>query len=479
MQPSTLLWLALPNAEAGTGPLELTDAAGLVYMMYGAAGEFSEANYASPVAASTVSGGTVSMYLSDSFDGYGSIYVDRERYNGDGSYTFECGDRQIVLGEQSIGDLSVWRKVYVPDDDTFARVIVFVANDGAKDISTTVGFSGNLGSDSLTVVVADSSGDVSVDLSDNWAVSKQDFTHGSTLYDDPRLGHVWQNGFGSVVADEIELSDGIDNFHWRFSVTVPAGETIAILTFVTGQPTVAAAQLQVETLVELPAAAVDCLSKDELAQVVNFGVDVDCSHLTDQCNDGMYDLGSETCVAMPANEGGKCDDGVTCTVDDMCAAGTCAGTVDAEVTGDGVDQDCDGGEICWSDADDDGHAAKGGATVISADADCDDATEATNSDPADDCDDDDAGAYPGATEIANDDIDQDCDGADLVETVDDTGSGDDAGGDDAGGDDAGGDGDPADDDKDKGCSHAPGSAPAPLWALALGLVGFVVRRRAR
>ena len=85
------------------------------------------------------------------------------------------------------------------------------------------------------------------------------------------------------------------------------------------------------------------------------------------------------------------------------------------MTGDGVDTDCDGGEICWSDADDDGHAAKGGATVVSDDPDCDDATEATDADPADDCDDANADAYPGATEIANDGIDQDCDGADLVE----------------------------------------------------------------
>lgn len=475
MQPYAFLWLALANAEAGTGTHRLTDASGLVYVIPAyswASGAISEASF-TMAAASTVSGGTTSMYLGDAFDGYGSVFVDGTKYQDNGPGTFECGDRQLVLDTQVIGDLSVWRKLYVPDDDAFARMLVFVANDGAKDFSTLVGFAGNIGSDSLTTVMADSSGDASVDLSDNWGVSMEGFLHGPTSYD-PRLGHVWQNGFGSVVADEITLTDGNDNVHWRFSVTIPAGETIAILTFVTGQPTVAAAQLQAEALVALPDTAVACMTKDEWAQVINFGAD--CTHLDDQCNAGVYDAVSEVCVTAPSNEGLTCDDGDACTLDDVCGDGSCAGTIPAEVTGDGVDQDCDGGEICWSDADDDGHAAKGGATVMSDDADCDDATEATDSDPADDCDDADPDAYPGGTEIANDGIDQDCDGSDLVENGDD-GGGDDAGGDDAAGDDDG-DGGGDDGDKDKGCSYAAGSVPSPLWPLALGVLLVVRRRRA-
>jgi MYXO-CTERM domain-containing protein len=486
MQPITLLWLALPKAEAGIGKSPtshfLTDASGLQYQVvddfsftttYGyASGACLEAGYTTAVTASTASGGTAKQYLGDAFDGYGAIFVDGTQYALNGPSTSECGDRQLVLGTQVIGDLSVWRKVYVPDDDAFARMIVFVANDGATAVSTTVAFTGNLGSDGKTKVMATSSSDAVADVSDDWAVSMEDFYYKFTVKSgDPRLGHVWQNGVGSVVADELTLTDGNDSFHWRFSVTIPAGQTIAIMTFVTGQPTVAAAQLQAETLVGLPPTAVACLTEDELASVANFGED--CSHLDDQCNVGVYDLGAKACVATPSNEGGTCDDGDACTLDDVCGSGTCAGTAPAEVTGDGIDEDCDGGEICWSDADDDGHAAKGGATVISADTDCDDATEATDSDPADDCDDDDAGAYPGATEIANDDVDQDCDGADLVEKADDTGGGDDAGGDDAGGDD----GDSADDEDKGGCSCAAGTAPAPLWALALGIIGLAVRRR--
>ena len=47
-----------------------------------------------------------------------------------------------------------------------------------------------------------------------------------------------------------------------------------------------------------------------------------------------------------------------------------------EIVGDGIDNDCDGTETCYADADGDGHAAADGSTVHSEDADCDDEGEA-------------------------------------------------------------------------------------------------------
>lgn len=79
-----------------------------------------------------------------------------------------------------------------------------------------------------------------------------------------------------------------------------------------------------------------------------------------------------------------------------------------EVPADGVDQDCDGGEACYSDADADGFGIS--STVFSANLSCSDAGESDN---ASDCDDGSASSFPGATEIAYDGIDQDCDGQDL------------------------------------------------------------------
>ncbi|MFN4256885.1 MAG: MopE-related protein, partial [Saprospiraceae bacterium] len=85
-----------------------------------------------------------------------------------------------------------------------------------------------------------------------------------------------------------------------------------------------------------------------------------------------------------------------------------------EIAGDNVDQNCDGAETCYTDADDDGYRpGTGTATVNSADADCNDANEAISSDPTGDCNDANAAVKPGATELVNDGVDQNCDNIEL------------------------------------------------------------------
>jgi hypothetical protein len=79
-----------------------------------------------------------------------------------------------------------------------------------------------------------------------------------------------------------------------------------------------------------------------------------------------------------------------------------------ELAGDEVDQNCDGVELCYVDADDDTYR-DGASTVSSSDVDCTDSGEATSSDPTGDCDDSDATIYPGADEYC-DGEDNNCDG---------------------------------------------------------------------
>ncbi len=78
----------------------------------------------------------------------------------------------------------------------------------------------------------------------------------------------------------------------------------------------------------------------------------------------------------------------------------------AEVTGDNIDQSCDGSEECYIDADNDTYRLT--TTFSSADADCNDSTEALASDPTGECNDGNGAVNPGATEIC-DGIDNDCD----------------------------------------------------------------------
>jgi hypothetical protein len=79
----------------------------------------------------------------------------------------------------------------------------------------------------------------------------------------------------------------------------------------------------------------------------------------------------------------------------------------AEIPGDGIDQNCDGAESCFLDADGDGFG--GGGTVITPSFDCN-APNATFT--GGDCDDAAVGVNPSAAEVVGDNIDQNCDGRD-------------------------------------------------------------------
>ena len=91
----------------------------------------------------------------------------------------------------------------------------------------------------------------------------------------------------------------------------------------------------------------------------------------------------------------------------------------AEILGDGIDQDCTLTEVCYLDGDDDGYLGELFQIVISADEDCNDANEGSQFDPNTDCDDADAGDHPGAEEKIGNSDDENCDGIEICYDDDD------------------------------------------------------------
>ncbi len=76
---------------------------------------------------------------------------------------------------------------------------------------------------------------------------------------------------------------------------------------------------------------------------------------------------------------------------------------------DGIDEDCDGFELCYEDLDADGWGSDS-STVLSADFSC---NEFGTIFGGGDCDDSDFTINPAALDIPGDGIDQDCDGMDA------------------------------------------------------------------
>ena len=149
-------------------------------------------------------------------------------------------------------------------------------------------------------------------------------------------------------------------------------------------------------------------------ETIDNGVDQDCD-------------GRETCYVDTDVDGYRGTTTVT-AFDLTCTARGLGNTVDPidcddddptvnggapEIAGDGLDQDCDGGDDCFVDVDNDGYRPDGRTTTASADMDCTDSGEADDTDPSGDCDDASAAIHPGASEIPGDQDDQDCDGTEI------------------------------------------------------------------
>src|SRR6202043_778342 len=254
-----------------------------------ASAAMSEASYTHAVAASTSAGGTTSSTLNDAFDGYNSMCLSLNNsaattcetgnanfviYNKNGPATTECPgpishvNRQVVFPTQTSGSIQMSRKVFVPDNDQFARWLNYFTNTGGSPQTVTMVTSNNLGSDSNTVIVNDSSGNTSPTVADTWVTTFQNFTGNTTS--DPRLGHVLQQTGAPVQLSGIFFQNGNDRPFWAYTFTLAPGETKIIVNFVTGQPSRAAANAKAAELAGLPPNALQCLSTAEKAEIANF-----------------------------------------------------------------------------------------------------------------------------------------------------------------------------------------------------------------
>jgi hypothetical protein len=281
-----------------TGSVSLIDNEGLKFFINtditfstssSASAAASEASYTHAVAASTSAGGTTSSTLNDAYDGYQTMCLSLNNtvstcetgnanfviYNKNGAPpTGECVgsvshvNRQLVFPTQTVGNLQMFRKVFVPDNDHFARWLNYFTNTGVTPLTVTMVVANNLGSDSNTVITATSTGSLTTNTSDTWVATFQNFTGNTTS--DPRLGHVLQGPGAVTPLAGIFFENGNDNPYWGYTFTLNPGQTKIIMNFGVGEPSRAAAASQSAYLVGLPTNALQCLTTAEESEIVNF-----------------------------------------------------------------------------------------------------------------------------------------------------------------------------------------------------------------
>jgi hypothetical protein len=293
------------HQNKATGSQALIDNSGLKYFINtnitfstssSASGAMSEASYTHAVSATTSGGGNVSSTLNDAYDGYNTICLSLNNtvatcetgnanfviYNKNGPATTECPgtvsgvNRQVVFPVQTSGSIQMLRKVYIPDNDAFARWLNYFTNTSGTPVTATMVVANNLGSDSNTIIVNSSSGDAVVTTGDLWATTFQNYS--GTTSSDPRLYHVFQ-GSTSVPTPlaGVNFANGDDNPFWGYTFTLQPGETKIIANFGGGKPSKTeaankAAQLAGAAAPTDPAWA--CMSQAEQKEVANFVVGI-------------------------------------------------------------------------------------------------------------------------------------------------------------------------------------------------------------
>lgn len=286
-------------SQKATGSQALIDNTGVKYFINtditfstssSASGAMSEASYTHAVAATTLNGGTVSSTLNDAYDGYNTLCLSLNNtvatcetgnanfviYNKNGPATTECTgaasgvNRQVVLPVQTVASPSVqmWRKVYVPDNDSYARWLNYFKNTGATPVTLTAVIANNLGSDSNTTIVTSSNGNATAETSDTWVTTFQNYS--GTTSSDPRLGHVFQGAGAPVPLAGINFADGDDNPFWGYTFTLQPGETKIIMNFAVVQPSKAAAATKSAQLAGTLANGLACTTTIEQQQIANF-----------------------------------------------------------------------------------------------------------------------------------------------------------------------------------------------------------------
>jgi len=200
----------------------------------------------------------------------------------------EDNRRELTIGGQTINELIVNRKIYVPTDGTFARFLEVIENPTTSPILASVSIASNFGSDGGTQIISTSSGDTILDAADTSIVTDDSGNGGGidileTLDGDPTLIHMWGNADSNVLADAATIFR--DNLTIQYTnISVPANSRIIVMHVASQNFNQLGAAANLGELETLPEVLIAGMSLEEREEVINFTLAPD----TD--GDGLSDL---------------------------------------------------------------------------------------------------------------------------------------------------------------------------------------------
>ncbi|NUQ61445.1 MAG: VCBS repeat-containing protein [Pirellulales bacterium] len=202
------------------------------------------------------------------FEGVGRLQVGGSEYSpGLRAQNSTDGGRTVITPSQTLGGLTVFREVTVPDQGSqdFARTVDVLFNPTDSPLTTTVRIVGNMGSDAATIVWNTSDGDTEIETTDQW-IGTDDADGTGT----PAVVHYIHGVRGLAPASVLRSGDNIE---WTYNVTVPAGQTVRLAHYRIVGVTRAEAQAAANVLVTangFGGQAAAYLSESELTALDNF-----------------------------------------------------------------------------------------------------------------------------------------------------------------------------------------------------------------
>ena len=223
---------------------------------------------------------------SNAFDFALRAHIDGRTFPALGSALAGADGRPLVVGPATVSDLEIIRKIFVSRDQAFIRYLEIIENPGATDVAVSFEIFSNLGSDTLTEIVATSDGDLTFTTDDLWIVT--DDADGSGT---PAVAHVFAGATGSLGPVAVSTTaPGGDVLTFDYELTIPAAERRILMHFAVQSHDRSEAVAAAQELAALVPVALTELLPNERLEIVNFlaFVDTDGDGLTDDEEELIY-----------------------------------------------------------------------------------------------------------------------------------------------------------------------------------------------